>query len=81
MKKDKEKQEINEPIAPETINEQTLFLTKKKASKVLGIPESAIRNHVLAGRLKRCEHTGDRPWLFTMDLLLDFAHNVQKDLK
>lgn len=56
--------------------EMQLLFTIEQASPILGgMPVSTIRKHVHAGRLKRCEHLGDRPWYFTMEQLEDFINN------
>lgn len=53
-----------------------LLFTLEQASRILGgMPVSTIRTHVHAGRLKRCEHLGDRPWYFTMSQLEAFINS------
>lgn len=56
--------------------EMQLLYTIEQASRILGgMPVSTIRKHVKEGKLRRCEHLGDRPWYFTVEQLMDFINN------
>lgn len=56
--------------------EMQLLFTLEQVSKILGgMSVSTIKKHVKSGKLKRCEHLGDRPWYFTMNQIEDFIQN------
>lgn len=60
--------------------EMPLVFDIDQASRILGgMPPSTIRNHVVRGRLRRCEHMGERPWYFTMEQLQAFTKNQNRE--
>ena len=67
---------MNDGESPKQTEMQLLF-TISQASKILGgMSEGKIREYVSQGKLKRCEHLGDRPWYFTIEQLQDFVRGM-----